>query len=685
MRVDIQPYYHCGASRLNSVRMGIRYWWKHALGKLINKQPHRDLSDPEIEGKRIAIDLSILLNQLLRSDIDKLSSTCKPIHAAPDLKQNIMTVHQTLSKHIVPVYVFDGIAPDVKYDTRAKRKATLQSAGGDWLNLLDRAIKEPDTEILEQEVSAATIARMKMKKPTNLDHANILQWIKEEGIECYGALYEADQQMVKLEQDGVVDGIYSEDGDIIALGGMFVLAKMSRKSNGEYQFKLFIRDEFMSSGNPYNSKLCKYPGLITHAALLLGNDYHHIDGNGEVTVLGSKEDSYDTTGARKYDGMLDNLAAADEDELSWIKKYGCKGTKSLSDEVFAQYQCAYEWQRHCPVLEKSKSTGEVKIVPLHEFPDPDTDVMAFFSAELDHIHEDGLLDNIYKCYVLPLERKPLSAYTEELNRTYPFQDLDFGTHPVRIQPKLCLVNYLRARAFDARLSDERSQIEAEVQRCIDIDKQVSPSPLKPILGPYDCYEKIKMRVAGNSCDNWNHDYYRIACDLESITDDVIDRHLGAERSGRPSIRRRVQKLIDSGNYHCKSIKCRNVECKSEGTPCIMIYCECLSSKTNTLHTIYAVFDAGPAGRFRRDLSSCSCKKGEHFCSHCIGFLYLLAIIQSPEVDSADTLQLAYRVNPSLLVGEPMLIENAVSSDLYNRSSSQRKRYRKRKAVSLDWV
>ena len=28
---------------------------------------------------------------------------------------------------------------------------------------------------------------------------------------------------------------------------------------------------------------------MTHCALLLGNDYHHIAGNGEATVLGKKE------------------------------------------------------------------------------------------------------------------------------------------------------------------------------------------------------------------------------------------------------------------------------------------------------------------------------------------------------------------------------------------------------------
>lgn len=63
------------------------------------------------------------------------------------------------------------------------------------------------------EYAEATESRMKMKKPTPADHANVLKWLLDQNIECVGSLEEADLQLVKLEKDGIVDGMISEDGD----------------------------------------------------------------------------------------------------------------------------------------------------------------------------------------------------------------------------------------------------------------------------------------------------------------------------------------------------------------------------------------------------------------------------------------------------------------------------------------
>ena len=77
----------------------------------------------------------------------------------------------------------------------------------------------------------------------------------------------------------------------------------------------------------------------------------------------------------------------------------------------------------------------------------------------------------------------------------------------------------------------------------------------------------------------------------------------------------------------------------------------------------------------RNLSSCSCKKGSLFCSYCIGFLYIVSVIQNMVVTSEEVFESAYRVSPQLLAAVPMLIEN-YAADGFNRSVSQRKQQRK---------
>ena len=53
---------------------------------------------------------------------------------------------------------------------------------------------------------------MSMSHPTAINHAAIKTWLVDNKIEHCGSIYEADQQLIQLERDGVVDGIISEDG-----------------------------------------------------------------------------------------------------------------------------------------------------------------------------------------------------------------------------------------------------------------------------------------------------------------------------------------------------------------------------------------------------------------------------------------------------------------------------------------
>lgn len=625
-----------------------------------------------------------------------LAQTSTPPYPAPDLLQTIKNIHNSLSQHIKLIYVYDGIPPPHKKRTRESRRMTRDKAGEAWIQLIEQIKEDPCRNIDAATLNEATKARMGMHHPNAVDHANVLKWMKDNNIACIGSIAEADQQMIQLEKDGIVDGIISEDGDEIALGARRVLCKMSRKNNLQYQFKLFDREYFLRDDNPYNSKLCQYPELITDAALLLGNDYcPRILNNGATTVvLGSKvpapgeltEDEkkkYDQNPVRRDDSMLDALAAATDKE-SWLNNFGTNGKRPMQAEMAEIYRNAKRYMMYAPVLKHDSTTGKVTIVPLNKLPDNNPDDWGNFIGlrDLAALESDSeLLLRIYNCDVVPLERKPLDAYTSYLSPRPLFGELDYDAVPVKIQPTLCIINWLRARGVDMRANEDRLCIESEVENCIRVQKPQRLPALQPIVGVYDAYKSIRTRKAQNQYDNWNRDYFSVASNQEFITDFAIDRYLGESRKSRPSIRQRVKNLFEGGHYDPKSIECRNVESKVDGSPCMLIRGKCLSSKSSVMHTVYAVFEDEPNGKYSVDLSSCSCKKGEHFCSHLIGFLYIIHVIQKGlQIDdphTQDDFERFYRVNPLCVQSCLMLIENVIVPDTFRQQQSQQNRMKRK--------
>ena len=671
--------------------MGADDFWMEGLGLFDVLQAAECLS--QFAGKRFAVDLSIIMNQCLRSDIDKLASTCNPVYKCINMLQNVINVHLGFVRAgIIPVYVFDGIAPLVKNLTKEKRKNTRLQAGADWEQLKQKVTANADDVITGEELKKATAARMKMAHPTASDHAAVLEWMKANSIEVYGSLFEADQQMIQLEKDGIVDGIISEDGDIIILGAQFVLGRRTRRGGQPY-YKPYRRDTFMDDTNPFQSKVCQYPEHIYDIALLLGNDYFpRVTGNGPATVLGSRiGDAKDKTSPRD-NGMIDQLASA-PDAREYINTKGARGKGELNPEQQARYWKAREYMEHAPVIRRCPSTRELSIVPLNSPAGNNNWNKDNYFRNIcglgDVLDNNAMIQDVYYCNVVPLERKPIgdydgpyceacvptaqeSCYCTTNGSLFPV--LNFQKDPIKIQPTICLVNWLRARGVDAHPTrNTRDWIEETVRECLRVNKGISDSPLTPIAGAFDGFAYIRNRSAGNEYDTWSRNYLPKVQMLEKMTDATVKEKIGI-RYDRHSIHERVLRLVQGGNYDVKSIQCRNVETIDSKEQCILLRLDCLSSKKTTIHQLYAVFEDKPGGTFLMDLSVCSCRKGQFFCSHMIGLLHLLHILQSLTI-SQDIFENTYPISPKLVHKEPLPIELTVLTDQFHRQKSQTKRQR----------
>ena len=96
------------------------------------------------------------------------------------------------------------------------------------------AIKERD------EAQTYTQLENAIKKLVTIN-GDVLYWVKEwvkvkhsVNVHLFGAPFEADAQLVALEQEGLVDGILTCDGDIFFLGGKNVLKGYRSLKKGPY-------------------------------------------------------------------------------------------------------------------------------------------------------------------------------------------------------------------------------------------------------------------------------------------------------------------------------------------------------------------------------------------------------------------------------------------------------------------
>ena len=219
------------------------------------------------------------------------------------------------------------------------------------------------------------------------------------------------------------------------------------------------------------------------------------------------------------------------------------------------YKQARLYMNHTPILQVSKESGLVTVVPLCFFPNPKVTNLSsvFMDDNLAHlINAPSLLEDIYQCNVLPTTRKPIRNYPGPMLKSgvlVPvFGVLNFTLHPLTVQPKLCLVNWLRARNIDVRMEDDRKTITQLVRNSLRVNKQIQAPALQPVEGAHNGFSSICARTAGNEFNVWCRKYLIVAKNVQPVSNDIIDRLLGPIRKTRPSIRRRVANLARGGHY-----------------------------------------------------------------------------------------------------------------------------------------
>ena len=122
--------------------MGIKNLWS------IIESSGRNVSIEYLRGQRLAVDISIWLNQIVRAMRTKSGETIPNAH----IYITVFRLCKLLYYGIKPVIVFDGSAPALKKRTLAKRREKAKKAEGMMDQLREEILASTVVEHLKSNV-----------------------------------------------------------------------------------------------------------------------------------------------------------------------------------------------------------------------------------------------------------------------------------------------------------------------------------------------------------------------------------------------------------------------------------------------------------------------------------------------------------------------------------------------------
>lgn len=213
----------------------------------------KNIDIKEYFGKKIAIDISILLYQVV---IAIRNSGSDLTNEKGEITSHILGLFNKtlgfLEKGIIPVYVFDGKPPDIKYKMLMNRKQTKKKA------LLKLADVETEAEKIKYLKRSVCITKEHMDQCREL--------LDLMGISYINAPEEADSQLSYLCKTNMVYAVLTEDMDILTFGSPKIIRNLISTKKKPFEIDLFMI---------LNKLKLTYEEFI-ELCILLGCDYCNI-------------------------------------------------------------------------------------------------------------------------------------------------------------------------------------------------------------------------------------------------------------------------------------------------------------------------------------------------------------------------------------------------------------------------
>lgn len=532
------------------------------------------------------------------------------------------------------ILVFDGCRHPLKGKTNEKRSAAREEAKSEMARLL-------------QEENPSNYERIrKLRQRCTFIRPDIIAlakgWCDRSLVRHIASPFEADWQMALLQRQGIVLGIISEDSDLFVLGCDNILMDLSIADNTcilvkRSTIKAYLTEELELTSGITDDQIHEF-------AAFLGSDYiDNLKGFGEKTV-------------KKYMAKwftLDFNHKVEALELFQTTKKWSGGDPCphYKDDFL---HCINAW-RYAPAWEIVPSEGhnacdaynagdfDVRMVSLRQV-DPGIDIQVLLGfTPIDRFEETNSDPNARPLDYFNLRYyaqtgevlEPLVPPVDDQGRTLPWGSYMSDSVPLTAQPMSALASWLSARKIPVRSTDSREDLLTVVKEIYEFQRRSGRldlpriHPLEPFqgVGHYINWETLTC----NQTIEWKGGDYMmgtIRADILLITDDMVDEVFGP---GQPALREKAKVKVKSGHYDMATLQL-GAALLDEGVPdtpsrVIVIACMVAASYKSDVYRVLLVFRTEDKKFVGFPTSRCQCKNGRVFCSHMLGMLFVIAMIQ----------------------------------------------------------
>ena len=582
--------------------------------------------------KTLGIDVMVWLHMCVKSGM----AVVDDFHAIPpvDLLSHIFQFFDKAkgifdADDLKIILVYDGYRNPLKEGEDQSRKSQIDKSREAMMDVINSGSIDREDEFKKHKKSSVYV-RCDLV-------ANSVEWARRRGVQCVGAPFEADYQLVQLELEGVTQGSVCNDSDLFPFGSRLMIQNVKFTKIGN-NCNIVIRENVLNDSEIFRG----WSGEdIIVFCVLMGCDYlPRCKGNGLV-----KNKSYMT---------------------QWRSQSGLKERNDLLLKIYngneasvKQFWLAVHFFSHPPVIRciHPGVNGQDHILDLIQM---HTEVIVEVS---DYITlESGsmmmcTLEDIYDMNVWA-RKGPSEVASWALqpprrscdNVKLPWGSMiDFDVVPLEFQPLSHLNRWMNCRNRLLRQNIDPSVLRNTVRRLLDqgfANDQDVVEFSEIGSGHYISWDSVYIE---EGAIEWISDFNYIMNHVKyHVSEDLLKAKL---LEAKPTAQLRVWNLCRGGHYDFESLSMsQSCKIKERGNviDVVVFRAKCVASVKQHVYSVVIAFTRclNPdtdlvSQRYVSYGSQCDCPKGtvgrEGNCSHTLALMGVFLFIKLHNISSLHKL------------------------------------------------